>query len=208
MPHEDSVEPTERNPELEVMNRRPRQWMRRLTAAAAAIAVVVVCSVTASAFGFDIWETIVKWTQETLHLGSGSDVGVFSEAEKDTSLQDVLLDYNITELLAPTWFPEGYELSDIITDETPMRLIIFAVYQNGQKEIQVHIKGYLNGDPQQVERSDSLIETYESNGITYYIFSNYDQLRAVWTTGIYECYISGELTVEEIKSMIDSINKE
>lgn len=88
-----------------------------------------------------------------------------------------------------------------------MQLVFVAFYQCKDSKIKIQVKLYLDSDPQQIEQSDSLVETYESGGITYYIFSDYNQLRAVWIRENYECYISGELTTEEIKEMIDSIEK-
>lgn len=66
---------------------------------------------------------------------------------------------------------------------------------------------YLDSDPQQIEHSEGYVTTYESAGIDYFIFENYDLLKAVWINENYECYISGELTMDEIQSMIDSIGK-
>ena len=49
--------------------RRASRWVRRLTAAAAVLAILLVGSVTASAFGFNVWKAVVQWTQETFHFG-------------------------------------------------------------------------------------------------------------------------------------------
>lgn len=209
MPQED---PAERGPKPEVPARKPRQWIRRLTAAAAAIAVVVVCSVTASAFGFDIWGTIVKWTQETFHFVDVGQESSGQPARADNrdfySLNDTLIKKGISASLVPNWFPDGYELADVRIDESPMRLSIIAIYQSGEQTIKIQIKEYLVGDPQQIEKSDSLVEIYESDGITYYIFADNTQLRTAWITNNFECYFSGQLGTEEIKMMIDSIAKE
>ena len=86
-------------------------------------------------------------------------------------------------------------------------MTFLAIYNNPDQFLKIQVQYYLAEDPQQIERSDSLVETYESGGITYYIFSDYNQLRAVWIRENSECYISGELTMEEIKAMIDSIEK-
>ena len=36
---------------------------------------------------------------------------------------------------------------------------------------------------------------------------NVEQIRAVWIVNSYECIISGDLSIEELKMMIDSIGK-
>ena len=62
-------------------------------------------------------------------------------------------------------------------------------------------------DPGRVEAIEEILEIYEVNGITYYIMCNNSRLKAMWLAGPYECYIAGDLTVEEIKVMINSIGK-
>ena len=111
----------------------------------------------------------------------------------------------ITTQLVPTWIPEGYELEEIKIEETPIQKKILAIYKFGDSTLKFQIKYFLSGDPQQIEQSDDTIDIYESNGITYYILGNYDQLKTVWVIDCYECYISGPLSMEEIKLMIDSI---
>lgn len=190
---------------------KPRRWLRSLTAVAATVAIVFLCSITASAFGYDIWETVAKWTQETFHFGNGAQAEV-SEPHSDESrlfdsLQQALDEKSISTALAPTWFPDGYTLSDITIEESPIQLVFIAYFQSKDFDIKFQIKRHLEVDAQQVERSDGLVETYESEGITYYIFSNNDLLRAVWINENYECYISGHLTIDELKMMVDSIGK-
>lgn len=190
---------------------RPRRWLRSLTAVAATVAIVFLCSMTASAFGYDIWETVAKWTQETFHFGNGVHTEV-SEPDTDdsrdfNSLYDILNNSGVSVALAPIWFPNGYELIDVKVQESPLQQIFIAFYQNNVHEIKIQVKKYFDTDPQQIERSDGLVETYKSEGITYYIFSNNNLLQAVWVNDNYECYIAGVLTIDELKLMIDSIGK-
>ena len=43
------------------------------------------------------------------------------------------------------------------------------------------------------------------DGVESYIFSNTETLQAAWSIGEFECGISGKITLEEMKKMIDSI---
>ena len=189
------------------------RWRRGLVAAVAAICILVVGnSITASALGFDLWEIIAKWTQETFHWGAAGQTEETNAPSAEfgrpcISLQEVLDDYEIQIPLVPTWLPEGYIEIDVSAEETPLQRRVAAKYQSGENTIRIRIVDYLNGAPTQIEQSDSLIEVYSSNGIDYFIFSNYDQLRATWVTDKYECYIMGPLTISEIKEIIDSIEK-
>jgi len=93
------------------------------------------------------------------------------------------------------------------TKETPKQRLFVAQYVNGEKSIRIRIADYLDSYPLQVEQSDDLEEAFSLDGITYYIFSNYDQLRTVWIQDNYECYIIGDITLEEMKEIIRSIEK-
>jgi hypothetical protein len=73
--------------------------------------------------------------------------------------------------------------------------------------IKIQLQDYLSGSPQQIEQSDALIEIYESAGVCYYIFDNLGQLRTAWVNEHFECYISGHLTIDEMKQIIDSIQR-
>lgn len=188
------------------------RWRRGLVAAAAILVLVIATSVTANALGFDLWGVIAKWTQETFHFGyagqetSASEPGT-TDAINNTELRKVLSDYHVPVALAPTWIPDGYEEGDVRIVDTPTQRQFIAVYHNNSNQITIWITDYLDTHPKQVEQSDLLLEVYTSGGVDYYIFNNYDQLRTVWVAENYECYISGPISVSEIKEMIDSIGK-
>jgi hypothetical protein len=193
-------------------NRGRGRWKWGLVATAAVLMLVIGTSVTAKAFKFDLWGTFAKWTKETFYFSSSDQPDISaapnrSDIREYTGLQEVLAEYNISTALAPTWLPEGYEEVSIRTYETPERRNFVAQYKNKDNSIRIRISNYLNSDPSQIEQSDSLVEIYRSDGIDYYIFRNYDQLRAAWINGNYECVIMGPLSMSEIKEMIDSIGK-
>lgn len=189
------------------------RWRRGLVAAVAAICILVVGnSVTARAWGFDLWEIIAKWTQETFHFAyagqvedsNGPDTGVELPYSK---LQIALDELNISTPLAPTWIPDGYTESDVRVTETPIQRLFMAHYESGSSIVVIRIADYLDGSPTQVEQSDTLIEVYSVEDIDYYIFENEGMLQAVWINGCFECYISGPLALSDVKQMIDSIEK-
>lgn len=188
-----------------VKNRFPR-WLRGLTAAAAVLVILVLGSVTAKAFGMDLWKTVVKWTQETFHFGEWGNANANDDLQY-TSLQEALEKGKITTSLAPNWFPIGYELVEISITYSPLQTSYKAKYSNGDQFLRITVRDHLDGDPIYVEQSEGLVEEYEVSGITYYLFSNYENNRAVWICGSYECDISGEVTIDELKKMIDSIQK-
>ena len=188
------------------------RWRRGLIAAAAMLVIVIGSSITANAMGFDLWEVIAKWTQETFHFGyagqiDDSEVPSPNSVYPCSSLQEALDKRNVTIELVPTWLPGTFVESDVRVTDSPKHRAFTAKYECGEEVIIIRLAGYLDDFPMQIEQSDSLIEIYTSNGIDYYIFENNDNLKAVWINENFECYISGSLSLTEIKEMIDSIGK-
>lgn len=191
---------------------RKHGWKRGLIAAAAMLVLVIGCLTTANALGANVWGTIAKWTQETFHFGYAGHVDESNDPSPDfsrpcASLQETLDDYLITASLVPAYMPEGYAESDVRVIESPKQRLFMVNYLNGDNLITIRIADYLMGSPAQVEKSDSLLEIYTSEGVDYYILSNNDRLNAVWIVESYECSISGPVSISEIKQMIDSIGK-
>ena len=190
-----------------------RRWMSGLIAAAAMFVLILGSSLTASALGFDLWDIIVKWTQETFHFGYSADVSDTGVPNKNSTevfagLQDALNDYDISVSLVPTWLPDGYEEVIVKVEDTPRRRQFAAQYQFGDKTIRIRIADYFDNAPTQIEQSDSLIEIYSVDGVNYYLFDNEGQLQALWLTENYECYISGPLSLSELREIIDSIERD
>ena len=187
------------------------RWMKGLAAAAAILVFIIGGSITAHAMGFDLWEIIAKWTQETFHFSYAGDENTDAPDKDDATpfagLQTLLDLHGVEAALVPTWIPDGYIEVDVSVEETPKQRRFAAKYQSGDDKIRIRIANYLDTAPSQIEQSDSLIEVYQSNGVDYYIFNNYDLIKAVWITDSYECYIMGPLELSEIKEIIDSIGK-
>lgn len=210
MPEEDRTAPV-LNCKKETNSRVPARWLRTLAATAAVIAVILLTSVTAKAFGWDIWDAVIKWTEDTFHISIGNpgDTGAPNN-DGDllyTSLQEALDSAGVDTPLAPSYFPQGYSLKSITIDQTPLQKMYRATYQSGDTVLKIIVREYLDADPEYVEQGEGLIETYEALGIKYYLFSNNSKTQAVWINGSFECVISGQLTIAELKDMIDSIGK-
>lgn len=200
--NEDLIPKTENKPRKAVF-----RWVRALVATAAVFVVVIFGSVTAKAFGFDIWETVIQWTQETFHFGNWGNSPNEGSVMAYPSLQDALVDHNISAPLAPSWIPNGYKLVDIAVEHTPTQRMYRAKYINGEMVLRITLQDYLDKDPIYVEQSDGLVEEYVVSGVTYYLFENNENVHAVWIVESFECYIAGPVTIDDLKMMIDSITK-
>ena len=182
------------------------RWVRSLTATAAVLVVLIAGSVTAKAFGFNVWKAVIQWTQETFHFGEWGNSNINNNLQY-ASIQEALKNGNTPVWLVPTWIPDGFVLDNIGVEQTPIKKAYKAIYKNGEHTLKITIQDNLGKGPYYVEQSDGLIEEYKLSGITYYLFENNQRTQAVWIVDSFECRITGELTIDELKMMINSIEK-
>ena len=187
---------------------------RALKAVAAVLAVVIIfavgTSITAKAFHIDIWSKFANWTKEIFQF---TDLPQGTKPENPEqeynaelkSLQDALDKKNITQKLIPAWLPDGYVNTDLKILETPRVRNINAIYEKDGTELIIKIRQTIGVQAPQTEKNDDFIEAYVVDGVEYYIFSNTETINAAWSIGEFECIITGKITLEEMKKMIDSI---
>ena len=191
--------------------RFPNRLLKTVAAVLVAVLILAVgTSITAEAFQIDIWGKFATWTKEIFQFTDIPQGTTAANPEKDynaelKSLQDALNDEGIKEKLVPTWMPEGYNNTDLKTISTPRVRNISAVYEKNGSELVINIRQTIGVPAHQVEKNDDLLETYVVDGMEYYIFSNTETLQAAWSIGEFECIITGKITLEEMKMMIDSI---
>ena len=187
---------------------------RALKAVAAVLAVVIIfavgTSITAKAFHIDIWSKFANWTKEIFQFTDTPQGTTAENPEKEynaelKSLQDALNDNAVKEKLAPTWMPEGYKSIDLQVIRTPRVRNISAIYEKNGSELIIKIRQTIGVPAAQIEKSENLLEVYIVDGVEYYIFSNNANLQTAWIIGEFECLIGGNITLEEMKKMIDSI---
>lgn len=187
-------------------------WPRRIATVAAALAIVFLTTISANAFGFDLFGKVAKWSKEFFHFEGIPDTTIIANAtisnENDfSSLHQALSSYEISQKLAPTWLPDCYVLAEFRITETPNENVFYSKHINASTndELSITIKQVLVGNPFNIEKSDDLVEIYTANGIAYYIFQNYDTIHVSWVVENFECIIICKLPIDTVKEIIDSI---
>ena len=187
---------------------------RALKAVAAVLVAVLIfavsTSITAEAFHIDIWSKFANWTKEIFQFTDLPQGTTAANPEKEynaelKSLQEALNDEGIKEKLAPTWMPEGYINKDLKVTSSPRVRNINATYVKNDETLIIKIRQTIGVQAPQTEKNDDFLEMYVVDGVEYYIFSNTETLQAAWSIGEFECIIGGNITLEEMKKMIDSI---
>lgn len=204
---EQSVAPEEPKPDKR-LHIRPR---RRLVAAAV-IALLVCIPVTVCALNWDKTRDVLAAWKDGVFSFVVTDDTKATQPQPDASLiypslQDALEDSGSRTDIVPTWIPEGYTLTDISIVESPQKRVYTAIYTKDDSVLNVTVRSFLTSNPANIEINDNLLELYQSAETDYYIFKNDQMLQAIWFDDSYECVISCDLTLKELKMMIDSIEK-
>ena len=187
-------------------------WLRRLAATAAAVALLIVIPFSTKALTLEeIMEIFGRWAKETFSFVSSENTEVSEPSPEDQDdylfLQELLEENNRDSSMVPTWIPSGFSLEKVEKDVTPIQETYSARYVKGDLFFRIRVQNYLDDDFQKIETSQEYSEIYSVGNQDYYIFHNNKQNQAVWVRGTYECIISGNLSIDEMKLMIDSIEK-
>ena len=193
--------------------KRNHRFFRRT--ARIAIIAAILCSfiVAAQASGFDILRAIAEWTSAQFHLEwtiTNRPDTTQTDVTQYTSLQEALDYYGIEELLVPTALPQDSKLESISVEEEGEYLIFTAVYNLSADKMFITIRSNPLTNQQsvplsEVEKNEEDIEVYTVNGINHYIISDVSLIKVVWQNGEWECRIAGNLSTNELITMIDSI---
>lgn len=200
-------EPAPSQTEYRPQRRPKRHFFRRVVI----VAAVVVCIALPPALGFEnVFQLIGAWTDDIFLLNNVSSLeGNEIEADKKSvDIEEILGELNYSENIFPTWIPEGFELEKVITNEfvlsgkTELRIH----YKNGQtRELITFTYNVYNSTMTAFEKDANALEEYFVGDVTHYIFENLGKYIAVWNQNNIECAISGDVSLTELKEMLNSI---
>lgn len=190
-----------------------RPWLRRIAACAAIVILILCIPVSSRALSLEeLWDIVARWAKETFSFVSGENMEVSEpnsiSEEGFTSLQDALIKSNRDASLVPTWIPDGYKLDTIEKTITPEQEIYIAHYVSDNGYFTFRVQTYLSAKPQNIEIGKDITEIYSIGVIDYYISSNANYLQVMWNNSGVEYIISGDISLDIAKKMIDSIGKE
>lgn len=179
----------------------------------AAALIFLFGSVTAQAFGLDIFGAIARWTSEVFQLSDSSTphaaIGTNPLAEGEgvyyDSLEEAVDAFGITAPIAPKWIPERFKLVKVSAVNKSGGVLIYADYESNDGFLQVRYKEVKNIDFSSLEQEGSGVETRFKNGLEHYLLSDMDREKAFWQNGELECQIAGNVTRQEMKEIVDSI---
>lgn len=216
-------------PALPSPGKRPIR-LHRLLRAGLAAAIAILCALgglmTVQAAGIDVFGAMARWTEEIFSFGIIRDEGavdtflpnangepvqdnpqihVVDELEYAT-LQEALNAYDIAEVCAPTWMPDGYIMSElyVMNSQGAGGFILDASYTGEEGLLGIEIMNLASGPSALIEKTDDLVKQFEGNGTTFYLITNTNNYTIAWQTEHYECYFFGP-NEEELLTMVYSM---
>ena len=193
---------------ISVNTARRRPYKRAIITVAATIALIFTIMIGAQAAGLDVFGNLARWTDEVFHFVSLSSRNV-QNSEYQIAFQQTLEDYGLPKELAPSWFPEGFHADgpEVWSDDSSQVVQLSLAHEDGRSFF-VSVEHYTNEQDiiaAAYQKDTTPVEEYIQNGRRFYILSNINSTSAVWTDGNLVETIMGRLSVEEIKTIIDSI---
>lgn len=197
---------------------RPHHWLKQGFVAAAVVVALLGGMVAAQAAGIDVFGAIARWTDETFHFIPAPSGGANSGTETimnsgDDDYYDLfttaLLSCGITEELSPMHYPAGFEASEPkVVGNKLCDIVNLAFHGDRERFFSVSVMRYRSASgigSLTFEKDGATPEQYTSGTKTFYIFSNEDTITAAWSEGLLVETIAGNLTLDEIKDLINSI---
>ena len=186
--------------------RRRSRFARRLAVSALAVGFSLV--VTVNALGFNPIQAILKWADGIVQIYSDPS-GIMELPADDPSqyhsLKEALEAYDMAPECAPDWIPEDYCLYSVDVVDTELLVQCSASYESERGELLIRATKFPDNNwSGRSERNESGTR-YEKDGTTYYLVNNYEISKAGWEIGEISFVISGQITEQELKNIIDSI---
>lgn len=214
---EDLLDVTERRfdvvPPKKKASRKPGRSLLRRAAKIAAIVVLTLflsfsMMIGVQAFGIDMFGALARWTSETFHFETQQ-----TEQDSQNDLHDTvqaMLNVNgIRGEYAPRWYPEGSKITKSILQDDEFGLYLQVSFSAPSDQFfYVRVEQY--GDSKYVDNSISeidgpAVEKFLSNNRLFYLFSNEGYVMATWSDGEMVLSIRGNITLDDLKSIIISI---
>lgn len=182
----------------------------------AAALMLLLSSITAQAFGMNVFSVIARWTAEIFRLDGGStpyatvSIRPLEEDEEATyqSLEEAMEAFGIRAPLAPKEIPERFELVKVWAVNRESGILIYAEFKSSDGKGLIRYNEAEEQEFNTLERENSVITSYFAGRIDHKLISDMGRQKAVWRNGDFECEISGDFSEQELKTIIDSIYQE
>lgn len=190
---------------------RVRKVFRTAIVVAVTVVTLFCTTVCAQAAGYNIYGLLATWTNNIFQFQVSETTPTPAQKQDCKEMQEEISAIGISEKLAPSWWPERFELYNTIHEKEEGVLDSLTFEYRSQENdtgFAVFIDVYhdVNLIKNAIfEKDGTPPEQYTSHGRTFFILSNLDTYTATWNDGKIGVTIAGQLSRDEIISIIDSI---
>lgn len=188
---------------------RSARRVRRLAVLAAVLAALLLGGMAAQAAGVDVFRVIAQWTDETFHFIPTTPEGASSSDVYDADMEQLRSSPQTAgmEDWFPAWYLDGFLPGTLNAYDLNLFYSATVDFLGPDRSYSVTVHQFTRptDNTGTFEKDDTPVETYDHRGQTFYILSNIDTLTATTYNGEFMVTISGMLTRDEIKAVIDSI---
>lgn len=172
-------------------------------------AVAVLCLVvTASAFGVNPIQSFLNWAEGVIQVYSNPS-GVMELPADDPSeyhsLEEALAANGIDASGCPKWVPQDYSLFRVWVRAGDDITKYAATYESTRGELVIRVTQHSMSSAASAEEREDGGYIYTHDGVEYYIIADLEWAKAGWEDGLNSYVISGQISEEELKEIIDSI---
>ena len=164
---------------------------------------MVVLAASVAALGYNLWGWLPIWGEEELHFEAETP----RQEQGDDDLQnipEVLAAMDITEPLYPKWLPEDLARTEVQIIEEP--LFLYENFSSAERHLSITISQISGSETTVYQKEGNPPLEYITGGnVVHYIVDNTNEMSAIWYTHSYTTLIVGNVTIEEMKSIIDSV---
>lgn len=198
-------------PAAEAKKKPMRVVTRYALVAALSIVLLLSTLIAVQAAGIDVFGSIATWTDSVFHFQTAIEaVKEEQSTELENQIQTVLREVGMPAELAPTWFPDGYEIQSVTVNgvNEPVLAVVGVVCKDNSPSIIILIEK----SKEQSFSTDTIWEKgaqptkiYTSNDRTFYIFENMGTWTGAWSDSTYCISVSGVASEEELLTLLDRI---
>lgn len=189
--------------------KRRRRAVPLLRYTGAFLAAMLCLVVTANALGYNPIETFLRWVNDTIQIYSnppGRKELPPDDPSEYHSLDEALEACGASDADRITWIPKDYSILSVRVTSVGNLTKITAIYEAERGELAIRVLGIGDTEWNGIAESDWSGTAYEHNGAIYYVTSNYDVVtKAGWKDGRYSYEISGQVSEDEMKEILNSI---
>ena len=195
-------------------HKRSRRLFPKLIAVAAVVALIF-SMMTLQASGFNFFQLFSRWTSEIFQLNVQDAQAIIhnnplEEGEErvyDTP-QEMLDELGITAPIVPNEVPERFGEPSVRVVNVVHGVRIYIDYKAEDEYLNILYQQIDLANLADVEKDYKGATSRVINGIKHHFISDQHTEKAIWQNGELKCQITGNITLEEMKAIVDSIYEE